>query len=475
MAKRNYTEEAYELIWQTIEQIDKTDICPVFDFFGDVLQRLLLWMEIDVVENYEKNMQTWYKKVLDSHNSTMQNVKRIFKDVQNVDFEYRDDMDNALKSIASFRGVLNTLQDVISRKTSLKDGEAAANRFLTDGKNKLNTEYKKILFQKERTLRIEAGKELIGDLLKLGGSFFKLLKPMDPLEKIVEYKKFADGITATLCDLGALVSSALLVPIIGGIGLACGMDYGNYLDFRYNQLIENQEYKDTNTVSDWLGGISENLTEDLEECPKDNPYYPVVEKATKGGQIVSKGSEVVDVAVDLYDILSGLKDTHDNIDEWVNGKSYTVDEYMKVFADESPWKATYYIDGDNGPMVKVENSPDTIISTLFSDRTGIPLSGWTDPQKAPSNTFKTLGTLWSYAAKLTTDPESGFLNDDGVWNVGFSKFKETKFIKDVYDFAKDMDTLISPETEVNITVDGVGGSTTVTGGARGGSGSVGAR
>jgi len=86
-------------------------------------------------------MQTWYNKVLNSHDTTLGEVSKIFGAVESVDFEYRDIMEGALDSITNFRSTLNCLRDVISGKTNLSDGKAAADSYLAAGKNSLNSAY----------------------------------------------------------------------------------------------------------------------------------------------------------------------------------------------------------------------------------------------------------------------------------------------------------------------------------------------
>lgn len=444
MVKRNYTEEAYEQIIQTIEQIDNTDVNPVVDFFGDLFQRLAQYLEIYSVEQYQDDMQKWYNKVLDSHNTTIKKVDSIFKAVEDVDFEYRGVMDGACKSIVSFCGVLNTLRDVISGKATLEDGKVAAAGYLADGKSKLNTAYDTILTKMEQRTLWDASKALFGDALKWGAGFCAILTATDPVKFTVACKKFLDTFVATVYDLRTM-GAIFLPPFTAWVDSWDGdmsISYEEYLDKRYSQLTQAQEYKDTNSISDWLGGISEDLTEDLAECPEDSPYYSVVEAAAKGSQFISKGSQVVDIVVDAYDILSGLKGTHDML----YGNEYTVGEFADTFENKKGYPQIMEItDGQNGPIIKAKDSPADFLIKLVSDRTGIPLSGWKDPEKSPGNTYKTLGTLWSWAEKLLPNPEDGQSNNDDLWNVGFDKFKDSKFIKDVFDFARELDDFATPE------------------------------
>lgn len=472
MATRYYTEEAYEQIKQTIEQIDNTDVSPVKDFFSDLFLRIGAFLKIYSVEQYQDDMQTWYTKVLDSHNSTISAVDSIFNAVDTVDFEYRDIMDGAVESIVSFRSTLNTLRDVISGKTSLADGKAAADRYLAAGKNSLNSAYDTILTKMEQATLWNASKELFGDALKLGAGFLDLLIPTTPAKYGVKCKKFLDTFTATLCDLGAVGSIILLPPVAVATKKVCswfGMEisYDNYLDTRFDQLMQAQDYKDTNSVSDWLGGISEDLTEDLGKCPKDNPYYPVVEAIAKVSQVISKGTQVADVAVDLYDIGSDLKDVHDNIDEWVNGKTFTEKEYIKAFDELKDDKILDFFEGEDGWIVKVKVSPGEVVNKVVSNWIGIPASGWNNPSKFDGNVLKTAGTLWSYGEKLLPDSVTGQSNIGELPEVFFNKFKDTKFLKDVFDFARDLDDLVTPDSPA------VADSTSMGGGISGNSFGIG--
>ena len=438
MATRYYTEEAYEQIKRTIEEIDNTDVNPVVDFFGDLFQRIGQFLQLYKVDDYQNDIQKWYNKVLDSHNTTMIAVDSIFDAVDSVDFEYRDIMDRVHTSIVDFQGTLNTLRDVISGKTTLAEGKKAAEGYLTSGKNALNNAYDTLLSRMEKRVLLESLLALGGDVIKLGAGFVGLCVPAPPQEYAVKCKKFLDTFTATLGDLGA-TTTGLLVEGIFGVGSLFGMDRKNYLDFRFNQLMEAKNYKDTNSVSDWLGGMAEDLNEDLADCPKDSPLYPVFKTFAGASQFASDSADVVDIAVDAYDIVSDLKDTHDNIDKWINGEIFTEKGYAEAFDKIKDREILDFFEGEDGWIVKVKVEPTEFISTVISDRTGIPLSGWDDSSKYDGNVLKTMGTIWSYGEKLLSAPADGYSKIHEIPEVAFGKFKDTKFLKDIFDFARGLD------------------------------------
>lgn len=95
-----------------------------------------------------------------------------------------------------------------------------------------------------------------------------------------------------------------------------------------------------------------------------------------------------------------------------------------------------------------------MISKVVSKRTGIPLSEWDDPIKSVENVFKTAGTLWSYGEKYIPDTVDGLAADGDVWDVSFSKFKESKFLKDVCDVVRDTNELLAPHTNLHEIIGG---------------------
>lgn len=458
MATRYYTEEAYEQIKQTIEQIDNADLSPVKDFFSDLFLRLGQFLKLYSVEQYQNDMQSWYNKVLDSHNSTMSAVDSIFNAVDSVDFEYRDIMDGAVESIASFRSTLNTLRDVISGKTSLADGKAAADRYLAAGKRTLNDSHDRLLTKMEQGTLWDASLALLGDAIKLGSDYIKCVTSGNP----ADYKSFIDTCLATVCDLAAMGAIISTIPV-GVVGAFTGMSYDDYLDYRFKQLTRAQNLKDTDSVTDLLDRIAEDLDTQVAKCPKDSSLYPVVVAIADKAHTNAEASKVLDIFVDAYGIGKDLKDTHDLI----YGKEYTLGEFVDTFEGEDGYPRILEItDGNNVPILRAKGSPAETLQTIVSGRTGIPLSGWDDPSKFDGNVFEVAGTLWSYGEKLLPDPQTGRVDIVGLEDVGISKIKEVGFLEDVFDFVRDLDDLVSSGSASALS----GG-----GGSRGAAGNMGGR
>lgn len=437
MATRNYTTEAYEQIKQTIEQIDSTDVNLVKEFFSDLFMRVGQFLELVSIEQYENDMQSWYEKILDSHNTTLNKVDEIFNDVDTVDFEYRDMMEEAVESIVNFRSTVNCLRDVISGKTSLADGKATADKFLAAGRNSLNGAYDTILTKMEQETLWDASLALFGDAIKLGAGYIKCRRSGN----VADYINLADTILATACDL--LSMGAIVLAPLGALGDALDgkmdMSYEEYLDVRFMLLSPAQELKEVNSISDLLGNLAADMDEQLAECPEDSPLYPVVKTIANVSQVASDTYEVVNIAVDAYGVVSDMKDIHDNIDGWINGKDYTIGEFVDNYEHEQfgDWKIIDSSYSDNRAILTVKDTPSGFVKKIISNWTGVPISGWNNPSKFDGNVYKTAGTLWSYAEKLIPDPVAGRSNIEELPDVFLGKFKDTSFLKDVFDFARD--------------------------------------
>lgn len=445
MATRYYTEEAYEQIRNTIDEIQNSDLDPVVDFFSDLLSRIAQYLELYTVDDYQQDIQTWYTKVLDSHNTTMANVDSIFSAVESVDFEFRDIMMDAHSSIVNFRSAVNCLRDIISGKTSLADGKAAAEKFLTDGKDALYSSYDAILTKMEAQVLGQASLELMKDALKFGAGFGKMLSSfaasvftLNPTKAAIASKEFIDTCVATMGDLGAM-ASVFLGAAAGYVGAHVGMSYREYLDIRFAQLSEAKRYKDKNSVTDVLGELAEGLTEDQAECPKDSPFYPLIKTTAQTAQNAYGVSKGLDATADTLDLINGISDSFEEMDEWINGKDYTLTEYLEESKKRDFGDAIRLEQSDHGLIITETIPPSKIIPKIISDRTGIPLSGWEDPDKAVGNGFKLAETIFSYGEKLDPDLASYASGDGDVMDVAIGKVKEVGIVKDGIDLIRDLE------------------------------------
>lgn len=441
MATRYYTEEAYEQIEKTIEEIDSQDVCEVCDFFDDLIKRIGQFLELYSVEEYETDMKSWYKLVLDSHDTAMKKVDDIFDAVESVDFEYRDIMKGALTSITEYRSALNTLRNVISGGTTLVEGRAATSKYIASGTAALNTSFDKILTKMEQGTLWDASLELMGDALKLGAGYIKCMTTQNP----ADYKKLGDTILATGCDLlsmGAIVIAPLSAWADSWDG-HMDMTYEDYLDSRFHLLNASKKLKDTNSISDLLDNLANHMDEQLAKCPEDSSEYAKIKTLADITQGAAKNYKVIDVAVDAYGVVKDAKDMMKNFSNWRSGKYYTLEEFNAKFGENASSNGARL--GSNGIEWRHKMPVIDVVKELLTDESGIAFSNWTNPEKFDGNVLKTAGTLWSYGEKFLPNPATGQAKTNEIPDVIFSKFKETKFLSDVFDLWRDTKELFVPE------------------------------
>ena len=203
------------------------------------------------------------------------------------------------------------------------------------------------------------------------------------------------------------------------------------------------------------------MDEQLDKCSPNSPMYPVVEIIADISQKTADNYKLIDIAVDAYGIGKDLKDIHDTVDGWMYGKDYTVGEFVDKFEHKSfgDWKIIESSWTDNKAILTVKDTPSGILKTVISNWFGVPTSGWKDPSKFDGNVYKSVGTVWSYAEKIIPDIDGGS-NIDELPDVFFGKNKDTGFLKDVFDFTRDLDKYYS-----NL---GSGDSASRSGGVKGG-------
>lgn len=452
MSKRPYTDVAYDQIRQTIDEIDNAQISPVTDFFGDMLSRIAQFLKIYTVDTYQNDMQQWYRKVLDSHNTTMAKVDTLFANVEAVDSRYESLMRGTYDAIVEFQSVINCLRDTISGKCTLAEGQQATQNHLNAGIQALCTSANTVLTYAEQRMCDNTLRSLVKDLLSFGGLFCKLAVERDPIALASTSKKFVDAVLATACDLATLVS---IVPVglfgIEGIQEKMGWSYEKYLDLRFEQLGVAEKYQGKRSISDLLDGLADDMDENLAACPQDSPYYSITKKLNDIAHGASNVSHTIDFVANTYDLYSGITGTMDTIKEIKAGKLLSGADFLKKCEDGKVSKVEVkFVDGEIKYLVPVDGK-ETILNAI-SSRTGIPLTGWNNTEKGPGNVFKTAGTVCSYIDALLPNAD-GTPNTNTPLNVTLGAVKEISTIKDTLGLASDYADLNSePQTLVKEAV-----------------------
>lgn len=471
MSTRPYTEEAYNQIRQTILEIDETQISPVTDFLGDVLSRIAQYLEFYTVDAYQDNYQNWYRKVLDSHNTTMARVDQLFSDVETVDFQYRDLMNDAYSSMSEFQSAINCLRTTISGKYTLAEGMQTAQEHLNAGIHGLRTTANSVLAVAEQRVLDTATRQLLRSVIPLaianvqagadiGGDASSIFTVLD---KVSERKRSSDTYMAAFGNAAIILSIASTL-LDKRAWPKYGTSYDDYLDMRFEHLAATEKLQKVNSVSGLLDGIADEMDKKLAACPSDSQYYALTEKLNDAAHSAAKVSHVVDSIADGYNFISGVKNTMDTIAEIKEGKLINVKEMIeKIENGEQPEiqikmengefkqiSAKEFMEraekGGNGEyVVKLMNgelkaltpaTPTDIALNAVSSNTGIPLAGWDDPQKKTTNVFKTLNTIWSYEDVLLPTA-NGLPSAQDAGDAALKKIKGIGLIKDAVDLVGD--------------------------------------
>lgn len=449
MSKRPYTEEAYDQIRQTIQEIDEAQISPVTDFFGDVLSRIAQYLKFYTVDTYQDDMQQWYTKILDSHNTAMTKIDELFANVGAVDSRYESLMNSTYASIVEFQSVVNTLRDTISGKCTLAEGQQAAQDHLNAGIQTLRAPANTVLTYAEQRVLGEASKNLAKDALSYGFLFCKLLVEKDPIAYAITSKKLLDTTLAITSDLATGVSIVSLA--LYGLKNNQEVTYEQYLDRRFDKLTDAKKLHGMRSASDLLDGLADEMAEDLAACPEDSPFYSIKKKLNNVAHKVSDVSHTVDFAADTYDLYSGITGTMDTIKEIKEGKLLSETEFLKKYDNVEITQYEVRSVGDEVKYLVPVDGRETVLNAI-SSRTGLPLTGWSDPSKRPGNAFKAVGTLWSYIDALLPNAD-GSPNASSPVDVALGKVKEIATVKDTLDLASDYaDLNTEPQTLIKEAV-----------------------
>lgn len=433
MSKRPYTDAAYDQIRQTIDEIDNAQISPVTDFFGDMLSRIAQYLKFYTVDTYQDDMQQWYTKILDSHNTTMAKIDELFANVGAVDSRYESLMNSTYASIVEFQSVVNSLRDTISGKCTLAEGQQAAQNHLNAGIQALRAPANTVLTYAEQRVLGEASKNLAKDALSYGFLFCKLLVEKDPIAFAITGKKLVDTTLAITCDLAAGVSIVSLA--LYGFKNNQEVTYEQYLDRRFDKLTNAKKLHGMRSASDLLDGLADEMDEKLAACPEDSPYYSLAKELNDVAHKVSDVSHTIDFAADAYDLYSGITGTMDTIKEIKEGKLLSETEFLKKYDNVEITQYEVRSVGNEVKYLVPVDGRETVLNAI-SSRTGLPLTGWSDPSKRPGNAFKAVGTLWSYIDALLPNAD-GSPNASSPVDVALGKVKEISTVKDTIDLVSD--------------------------------------
>lgn len=228
---RDYSEEVYQRLIKQIEEIKNETINPVTDFLGDFFKyicKFCNFIDKQEIENYQK-------EVMDMTNMKKNDVKKIFKKVEQVNIEYSKNFEELNKSQQKYALKLQMLGEMISPNFNMESADTirkrcqTLNKEIKDSEKKLAEIYDKELDKALKREGFDALKNTVGGVVDMATTVFTL--PHDlidayltggPVKMNQELASETWGLINSVFDvgsnLGALAAVGLGVTVASGRG-----------------------------------------------------------------------------------------------------------------------------------------------------------------------------------------------------------------------------------------------------------------
>lgn len=290
--KREYTDEVYDKLLETIDDINESDFCWITDKIGDVFLTFQSWVGILSSEKYLNNISDYHRKVLDQHDTTEQDLKRIFTNVSNVDSSQAKSAQTTREAMDGYRKYINGMSAMLSPNAeftadAVRKSAAAIKGDLDNAKDKMNSEFDKQLTMKEKRVAKKAAKELVGDILGLAVGICKFgvgVASGDFVGAAAAGWKMINGVFSTGQDLAGLATIGI------GIGLSKTSLGDNRTRYRAVNEADRQRQK-------------KGLASELEEAGLDG---------------LANACKVINVAADAYGLYKGATGVVDDVKDISN-------------------------------------------------------------------------------------------------------------------------------------------------------------
>lgn len=248
--ERKYTEEVYNELVAMIQDIQENDVCWIKDKLEDAVRYFKSWIGELNIEHYLDNVSEYHREVLDQHDTTVEELNKIFDEVGYLDFTYRDKVENLYDGLCDHRRAIEALSSAFGAGGSLISPSrmqicaGQINALLASGSERIDETFEEVLRKREEEVVWDAFKELIGDVLSYAGSICKFIGCISTgniVGAILALWGVIDKLIATTEDMGAIAAI-----IYGNVHAS-----DNELNTRYYGLTAAEEAKDINGIVDY--------------------------------------------------------------------------------------------------------------------------------------------------------------------------------------------------------------------------------
>lgn len=173
---RDYSDEVYNRMLKQIDEINNETINCVTDALGDVCLHLGKWTGIINTSSTE----AYQKKMLDMNNTTANQLKKIFKEVKEIDTTKAEDIKQLNDRQREYNIKIKSLSDTIHPGVSFKSADeirklcSEINGKLKDADKAINEKYKTVLKSATSDVMLKAVKGTMGGIVNCGVSILSL-------------------------------------------------------------------------------------------------------------------------------------------------------------------------------------------------------------------------------------------------------------------------------------------------------------
>lgn len=228
---RDYSDEVYNCMLKQIDEINSETINCVTDALGDVVLHMGKWTGLIRTSSTEE----YQKKMLDMNDTTAKQLKKIFKEVKEIDATKSEDIKKINDRQREYNNKIKQLSDTIHPGVSFKSAEeikkicSGINGNLTAADKAINEKYQTVLRSTTSDVVLKAVKGTIGGIVNCGVSILSLPVKMieglatgGPVKMATEAASDTWGIINSVFSVGSNIGALAAVGLGGVFAFATG-------------------------------------------------------------------------------------------------------------------------------------------------------------------------------------------------------------------------------------------------------------
>ena len=233
--ERDYTAKMLASLEKQIESINHATMSPISDEVGDILINCGLAIDLIQSSNFLGGVKGYHKWVLDSHDTAINELEKIFEAVYKIDTQYAQKLTSITNATSEYVQLIEQLTKAISPNNvsglsikSIKDLEQRLAKRNLDLEEQINKTYDELLDEKEARMLLDAGISAAKGTLKLIKTVLSFMKNCAVLNLVGAALDLYDILDVVANDIlanaVALSGGYLIAKTVGAIATASGAD-----------------------------------------------------------------------------------------------------------------------------------------------------------------------------------------------------------------------------------------------------------